>query len=205
MLGRLKYMVPLQRWYSNQPKRIKSFKETIKSIQGDKKAITKPKDTLPEWKKQLIGVKKAIGNEKWRPSRRLSREEIESLRLLKQSFPNITSRELSERFKVSPEAIRRILKSNWEPSEEEWDNLQKRWRNRGERINKLFTEGSSQQKIEAPFYGKKIILRNAGNPNAFTVKNNRKQQRQQNDNDKLQRVKEKKLSILEESLLKNGY
>lgn len=193
----------MQRCYSNQPKHL-SFKEALKSIQSEK-TVRKTRDNLPEWEKQIIGVKKAIGNEKWRPSKRLSREEIESLRLLKQSFPHITNRELSEKFKISPEAIRRILKSNWEPTDQEWDNLQRRWKNRGDRINQMFAEGSQQHNIEAPFFKKKIILRNAGNPNAFTVKNYKTQRRKQDDDndDKLQRVKEKKLSILEKSLLKN--
>ncbi|KAL3229520.1 Required for respiratory growth protein 9, mitochondrial [Nakaseomyces bracarensis] len=204
MLGILRVVASPHRWYSQPPKRVKSFKEAIKVIERGKSPVNAT--DAPEWKKQIIGVKKAIGNQRWSPSKRLSREEIESLRLLKRTFPNISTRELSEKFKVSPEAIRRILKSNWEPTDDEWDNMQKRWKNRGERINMMYAEGDQKYRIDAPFQGKKIILKNAANPNAFTVKNHNKAQRKPKENDsKVQKLKERKLNILEESLLKHKY
>jgi hypothetical protein len=41
---------------------------------------------------------------------------------------------LAQHFKVSPEAIRRILKSKWKPNDEEYEDRMERWSRRGERI-----------------------------------------------------------------------
>jgi hypothetical protein len=41
---------------------------------------------------------------------------------------------LAENFKVSPEAIRRILKSKWQPSPEDQESRRQRWERRGERV-----------------------------------------------------------------------
>ena len=59
---------------------------------------------------------------------------MEGVRLIKRHNPDITSSELAAQFKVSPEAIRRILKSKWVPTEEEEERIQKRWKRRGEKV-----------------------------------------------------------------------
>lgn len=41
---------------------------------------------------------------------------------------------LADHFKVSPEAIRRILKSKWQPNDTEHEARMERWDKRGERI-----------------------------------------------------------------------
>jgi hypothetical protein len=56
----------------------------------------------------------------WNPPRKLSRQAIEGLRTLHRHDPDTFSTPmLAERFKISAEAVRRILKSRWEPSREE--------------------------------------------------------------------------------------
>ena len=47
---------------------------------------------------------------------------------------------LAERFKVSPEVIRRILKSKWRPTEEEAEERRKRWAKRYGQIESQKTE-----------------------------------------------------------------
>ena len=42
-----------------------------------------------------------------------------------------TTETLSQKFEVSPESIRRILKSKWQPSPEEEQERQERWYRRG--------------------------------------------------------------------------
>ncbi|KPV75584.1 uncharacterized protein RHOBADRAFT_9325, partial [Rhodotorula graminis WP1] len=51
----------------------------------------------------------------WSPPKRLSREAMDLVRTLARSDPaQYTVARLADRFKVSPEGIRRILKSNFE-------------------------------------------------------------------------------------------
>ncbi|KAJ7634746.1 hypothetical protein FB45DRAFT_473405 [Roridomyces roridus] len=52
----------------------------------------------------------------WNPPRKLSRDAMEGLRQLHRLNPQtFTTPVLAERFRISPEAVRRILKSRWEP------------------------------------------------------------------------------------------
>lgn len=97
-------------------------------------------DRRPEWAKRKEAVKKSIKGERWNPSKKLSKTEMEGVRLIKRHNPDITSSELAAQFKVSPEAIRRILKSKWVPTEEEEERIQKRWKRRGERIRQMYRQ-----------------------------------------------------------------
>jgi hypothetical protein len=54
----------------------------------------------------------------WAPPKKLSREAMDGLRSLHEHDPDaFTTPELAKRFKISPEAVRRILKSKWRPDE----------------------------------------------------------------------------------------
>lgn len=56
----------------------------------------------------------------WSPPRKLSREAMDGLRSLHAHDPEtFTTPILAEKFRISPEAVRRILKSKWEPSSEQ--------------------------------------------------------------------------------------
>jgi hypothetical protein len=60
---------------------------------------------------------------------------MEGIRHLHQTAPQkFTTALLAQHFKVSPDAIRRILKSKWRPTDEEQEERLKRWDQRGERI-----------------------------------------------------------------------
>ena len=54
--------------------------------------------------------------------------------LIRGQNPEYDTPTLAAMFKVSPEAIRRILKSRWEPNEEEQERRAERWEKRGEKI-----------------------------------------------------------------------
>lgn len=55
----------------------------------------------------------------WSPPRKLSREAMDIVRQLHRTDPETFSTPiLAERFRISPEAVRRILKSKWEPTAE---------------------------------------------------------------------------------------
>lgn len=55
----------------------------------------------------------------WNPPKKISREAMDGLRTLHSSNPDIfTTPVLADKFRISPEAVRRILKSRWAPSRE---------------------------------------------------------------------------------------
>lgn len=89
----------------------------------------------PAWQAEKEAIKKKLDGEAWNPRKKLSPDTMEGIRHLNQTQPErFTTPVLAEHFKVSSEAIRRILKSKWRPSDEEHDERMRRWDKRGERI-----------------------------------------------------------------------
>ncbi|KAI0542036.1 hypothetical protein GGR58DRAFT_453763 [Xylaria digitata] len=115
---------------SSQLKRRKIIKE-------DKPQHSAGEDRGPpkeSWQIQKEALKEKFP-EGWRPRKRLSPDALEGIRALHSQFPEqYTTEVLSRHFEVSPEAIRRILKSKWTPNSEEETRRQERWFNRGKNI-----------------------------------------------------------------------
>lgn len=89
----------------------------------------------PAWAVQKEALKEKLRGEAWNPRKKLSPDTMEGIRHLNSTQPDkFTTPVLAEHFKVSPEAIRRILKSKWRPSDEEYEARMERWNKRGERI-----------------------------------------------------------------------
>jgi len=87
------------------------------------------------WQIQKAALGQKFGTTGWEPRKRLSPDTLDGIRALHAQYPQTyTTEALAEQFKVSPEAIRRILKSKWRPSEEEDINRRQRWQKRGEAI-----------------------------------------------------------------------
>ncbi|KIW45434.1 required for respiratory growth protein 9, mitochondrial [Exophiala oligosperma] len=87
------------------------------------------------WQIQKDALKKKFGEGGWNPRKRLSPDTMEGIRSLHEQDPERYSTPLlAEHFKVSPEAIRRILKSKWRPSEKEMEKKRERWAKRHDRI-----------------------------------------------------------------------
>ncbi len=89
----------------------------------------------PTWQTQKRALR-AKFPEGWRPRRRLSPDAIEGIRALHQQLPDVyTTPVLASHFAVSPEAIRRILKSRWRArTTEEEEARQARWYARGRQV-----------------------------------------------------------------------
>jgi hypothetical protein len=84
---------------------------------------------------QKEALREKLGGEAWNPRKKLSPDTMEGIRHLHSTQPDrFTTPVLAEHFKVSPEAIRRILKSKWQPSDAEYEARMERWNKRGERI-----------------------------------------------------------------------
>lgn len=106
--------------------------------QGETKArqsFEKPKNGKPEdWQVQKAALKQKFEHG-WNPPKKLSPDALDGIRHLHAKAPErFTTAVLAEEFEMSPEAIRRILKSKWRPSEEEMENRRRRWENRHDRI-----------------------------------------------------------------------
>lgn len=85
----------------------------------------------PLWAIQKEALKKKFP-EGWRPRKRFSPDALNGIRALHQQFPDTyTTEALAKKFEVSAEAIRRILRTKWEPTSEEEEDRQRRWYNRG--------------------------------------------------------------------------
>jgi hypothetical protein len=79
--------------------------------------------------------------EGWNPRKRLSPDALAGIRAIHAQFPELyTTSVLAEKFEVSPEAIRRILKSRWTPKEEEVLDRQRRWFLRGQKVWSRYAE-----------------------------------------------------------------
>lgn len=116
----------------NISKTAKSAKDSGNHKSKDTKSAKKKK---PEpWQIQKEALKKKF-KEGWNPPKRLSPDAIEGIRHLHATAPDqFTTPVLAEQFKVSPEAIRRILKSKWRPTPEEMEDRRRRWQRRHDRI-----------------------------------------------------------------------
>lgn len=93
-----------------------------------------PPKKKEDWMIQKEALK-AQFPEGWKPRKRLSPDALAGIRALNAQFPDVyTTQTLSEKFEVSPEAIRRILKSRWQPSVAEEEDRSERWHRRGQSI-----------------------------------------------------------------------
>ncbi|KAF1977714.1 required for respiratory growth protein 9, mitochondrial [Bimuria novae-zelandiae CBS 107.79] len=97
--------------------------------------IEEEKKERPAWLVEKEATKRKLNGEAWNPRKKLSPDTMEGIRHLHKSQPErFTTPVLAQYFKVSPEAIKRILKSKWRPSDEEHEERLRRWDKRGEQI-----------------------------------------------------------------------
>ncbi|CEL00696.1 Putative Mitochondrion organization and biogenesis protein [Aspergillus calidoustus] len=114
--------------------------ERQKPNRKDQKRVTittglpSQKKKLEDWQIQKEALKKKFPTG-WSPQKKLSPDAMEGIRHLHAMSPDkFTTAVLAEEFRVSPESIRRILKSKWRPSATEMEDRRKRWEKRHDRI-----------------------------------------------------------------------
>ncbi|KKZ68408.1 hypothetical protein EMCG_00177 [[Emmonsia] crescens] len=119
---------------------------------NSKSATQKPEkpDTpreLEPWQLQKRALKKKFP-EGWNPRKRLHPDTLDTIRHLHQQDPaKYSTPVLAQEYKVSPEAIRRILKSKWQPSPDIAAERRERWEKRRKRIwNQLAEIGVRPQR-----------------------------------------------------------
>lgn len=82
-------------------------------------APSAPAPPRPEWEIQKLALARKFPDG-WAPMKKLSHEAQDGLRLLHRANPERFSVPvLARRFRLSPESVRRILKSKWRPTEAE--------------------------------------------------------------------------------------
>jgi hypothetical protein len=121
---------------SNGIARLLKFKDSKGTSDYNSKARMPPEDRpkRENWQIQKSANLNKFGDSTWQPRKRLSPDTLEGIRALHTSDPATYSTEtLSSQFQVSPENIRRILKSKWRPNDDERDEREKRWERRGVR------------------------------------------------------------------------
>ncbi|GKT47027.1 respiration factor 2 [Colletotrichum spaethianum] len=92
------------------------------------------------WQIQKEALKKKFPDG-WKPRKRLSPDAIAGIKALHAQFPEeYTLRTLADKFELSPEAVRRILKSKWQASPEEEEERQERWFRRGVNVWSRYAE-----------------------------------------------------------------
>lgn len=92
---------------------------TVRPKKLPTKASQQNKPTAPEFLIHRARMKENFP-EGWNPPRKISREAMEGIRHMHALNPELfTTASLAQRFKISPEAVRRILKSKWGPTREE--------------------------------------------------------------------------------------
>lgn len=116
-----------------QTSRVQQFNKPVSSPVTENFQRHSP--PLQEWQVQKRALFEKFGSSGWSPRKRLAPDVLESIRALNlQSPEKYTTPVLAEQFEVSPEAIRRILKSKWRPNEGEQVRRQLRWEKRGKAI-----------------------------------------------------------------------
>lgn len=107
--------------------------------------------TLPPWKRQMFALREKFHDKGgWNPSKKLSREAMDGIRSIKDSNPELSSGDIASYFKISPEAVRRILRSKWRPSPSEQANISERWERRGQRLKEQKQETEKKQPRKKP-------------------------------------------------------
>ncbi len=98
------------------------------------RADDEPPRKREEWMIQKAALKEKFP-EGWNPRKKLSPDALIGIKALHKQFPEeYTTEVLAEKFEVSPEAIRRILRAKWAPSPEDELKRQERWFNRGKQV-----------------------------------------------------------------------
>ncbi|ORY79916.1 hypothetical protein BCR37DRAFT_78293 [Protomyces lactucae-debilis] len=98
------------------------------------------KEALNKKFTRLDEVSGSAIKEPWQPRKKLSPEAMQGIRALRAENPDYDVPKLASIFKVSPEAVRRILRSKWQPTPEEAAAQAERWKRRKESVWKRWAE-----------------------------------------------------------------
>ncbi|BFZ53499.1 Required for respiratory growth protein 9 mitochondrial [Savitreella phatthalungensis] len=106
----------------------------------------RPRRRLEQWQIQKQALKDKFGDAGWSPRKKLSPSAMDGLRALHTQDPvQFSTPRLAQQFAISPEAVRRILKSKWRPKDDfEAEDRSRRWKKRGERLRSEHEQAESR-------------------------------------------------------------
>lgn len=114
------------------PSRLKRSKIIPPSAANTRQRPNQPRKEYWQIQQEALKAKFPEG---WAPRKRLSPDALEGIRALHKQYPQeFTTPVLAEKFAISPEAIRRILRAKWVPTAEEEQEREERWFKRGKTI-----------------------------------------------------------------------
>ncbi|KAL9033598.1 MAG: hypothetical protein Q9214_007435 [Letrouitia sp. 1 TL-2023] len=133
---------------SSQPKKTRTSPQEEDLGERPENKRPPPAATAEDWQIQKAALAAKFKGAGWSPRKRLSPDAVDGIRELYAQNPELyTTPVLAQQFQVSPEAVRRILKSRWKPSEEEQRRRRDRWEKRGQNIwNQLAEQGMKPPK-----------------------------------------------------------
>lgn len=148
-----------------------SGRSKLESPVTSENGMSLPKASRESWQVQKRVLLEKFGSSGWSPRKRLSPDALEGIRMLHSQSPDkYTTPVLADHFQVSPDAIRRILKSKWRPNEEEEAKRRERWDKRGESIwSQMVQIGIKPPKKWRDMGVGKTKIRSAGTSSNSTV------------------------------------
>lgn len=112
------------------------FDKLKKARSGLREMARQPSKKGEPWQIQKAALNRKFGDDGWQPRKKVSPDAMEGIRALHEQDPERWSTPvLADHFKISAEAIRRILKSKWRPKNaKEVESRRERWARRHDRI-----------------------------------------------------------------------
>ncbi|KAG5422139.1 RRG9 [Candida metapsilosis] len=102
----------------------KTLLEEMKLAEQSRRVEPPAPRSIPPWIKRELTQKSKYN--RWNPKRKLSRQEMIKVKELKETFPQYRTVDLAQFFHISPEAVRRILKSKWVPNDIDEERITQR-------------------------------------------------------------------------------
>lgn len=142
------------KWGVSRPRTLEDIRASLKSRASAEVETSERKgkaraEPVPEEFLKHRKVMKERFPDGWNPPRKLSREAMDGLRALHAHDPEtFNTPALAEKFRISPEAVRRILKSKWLPKPEQRAKLLEKERRRKEEFKTKRIEREKEKELE---------------------------------------------------------
>ncbi|RPB28066.1 hypothetical protein L211DRAFT_834068 [Terfezia boudieri ATCC MYA-4762] len=124
----------------SKPKKVAAVPPALKSLVGTKptpESILRNSKSHPSWIVQKAALQKKFKNTPWQARKRISPGTVSLIKAINAEAPHVLkAQEVSAKFKISPEAARRILGSKRVMSDEEKERKAIKWLERGEMIKR---------------------------------------------------------------------
>lgn len=106
----------------------------IEPTRLQKYIASRPRNELERWMAEKANLQKKFQGARWEPKKKVSPAAMDGMRAIHKSHPEYTTEKLSQLFELDPDAIRRILKSNWVRDAATDEARMEHWAKRGVRV-----------------------------------------------------------------------